>query len=253
MDAVSDVLQRTTVIQGDQGRLVTSTITSTATGLVATDAFTVSPIQAQIDLAKQCWRETIYQVMELGLFYPEAATATLTLILAQREYACPTDFEQVAGEDNDTRVIRGATNRWILYEYPGGYMKMMADQRVASDWQGTPMHWALSPANNATPQIRLDREPNSQTVGWTYNYMYQRRIDMRNATATSAMPFSDTAIDLLVPVVAEYWNRCRKGTMAPDILKSNLVAALSFVRQKPRSERWGPRRRFGVIDGGQRY
>ncbi len=42
----NDVLRRVRVIQGDAGNLVTSTVTSTATGLTATSAFTDSSRQA---------------------------------------------------------------------------------------------------------------------------------------------------------------------------------------------------------------
>ena len=57
MQAINATLKRTRVIQGDAGELATSTVTSTATGLVATGAFTDSGRQVQIDLAIQLWQE----------------------------------------------------------------------------------------------------------------------------------------------------------------------------------------------------
>ena len=68
LQAVNETLKRVRVIQGDAGELVTSTIASTATGAVATGAFTDSGRQTEIDLAIQLWQEGLHEIYAMGLF-----------------------------------------------------------------------------------------------------------------------------------------------------------------------------------------
>ena len=58
-------LRRVHIIQGDAGALVTSTVTSTATGLTATSAFTDSGRQEQIDTMIQVCNETFQEMFTL--------------------------------------------------------------------------------------------------------------------------------------------------------------------------------------------
>ena len=70
IQAMNAALKRVRVIQGDAGDLVTSTVGSTATGAIATDAFTDSGRQVQIDLMIQLWqagRRRIHYSFETSL------------------------------------------------------------------------------------------------------------------------------------------------------------------------------------------
>lgn len=239
LQLVNSVLKRTGEIAGDSEELATSTVTSTATGLTATEAFTDSRRQHKIDVALQLSNEALHEVFAMGLVYKLASTATVTLVAGQREYDLPSDFERMAGEDKQYRVLRGATNGLTLSEYDGGYAAMLAQQAVASDFTGTPAAWALSPANFT---IRMDAEPDTGDAGDTYNFLYERRIGFSSTMATEALPVSDTVADALVPAIAEAYSRSFKKDLDPDFLRGSLNRALDFLRQNQRRDRWGRRR-----------
>jgi hypothetical protein len=230
------VLKRMGEIAGDSEALVTSTVTSTATGLTATEAFTDSRRQHKIDIMLQVVNEVAHEVSSLGLFYKFAASATLTLVAAQREYDWPSDFERLAGADFSARVMRGVTNGMVLSEYPGGYAQMLADQPFATQFTGTPSWFAISPVSF---KFRLDVEPTSAEAGWTYNFIYERRISLTSTMATDTLPFSDTVADSLVPVVAEVTARALKKEFDREFMIGSLNRALSFLAQKPRKDRYG--------------
>lgn len=239
LQAVNATLKRVGEIAGDSDDLATSTVTSTATGLVATDAFTDSRRQHKIDLVIQLWNEATHEVYSMGLHAREAASATMTLVAAQREYDLPDDFERMAGDTYETRAIRGATTGLILREYSGGYAKMLVDQPTATDYTGDPCYWALSPALS---KIRLDREPTSAQAGHTYNFLYEKRLSLSSTMATSALPYSDTVADCLVPVVSESYNRLQKKEYDDGFLQNALTRSLRFLTQSQPKDRYGKRR-----------
>ena len=243
LQAVNASLKRVGVIQGDAGELATSTVTSTATGLIATGAFTDSGRQVQIDLMIQVWNESQHILYDLGLLSPEGASATLITASGTREYDMPDDFERFAGENANERVFRAATNVWWLTEYTGGYAAMLRDQNVASDWIGQPTRYALSPTVRG--RIRIDREPDATTASRTYNILYEKRLALTSTMATDALIFSDTVADALVPVTAEAWNGIKKKEFNEQAFQSNLARAAGQVRQTQRRRRGGIRRAAG--------
>lgn len=244
LDVMNATLKRTGDIQGDAGELATSTVTTTTTATgavvaaVATEAFTDSSRQRSIDVGIQIWNETIHEVYNMGLFAKEAATATISIVANQREYDLPTDFERMAGEDYGVRVIRGVTCGLLLYEYPGGYAKMLADQITASDYQGDTQYYAMSPADS---KIRLGAEPTSAQASRTFNYLYEKRVNLTSTQATQTLPFSDTVADALVPVVAEYHGRTFDKDYDKGVFIKNLSRAVATVRQMQPNRRWGTR------------
>lgn len=243
LQAVNAVLKRVGEIAGDSQELATSTVTSTATGLVATDAFTDSRRQHKIDIVIQLWNEAGHEVFRLGAFAQECASATLTLIDGQREYDLPSDFERMAGYTYGQRVMRGATNGVLLFEYPGhpgGYQQMLADQPTASDYQGDPSFWAISPVQS---KIRLSAVPTSAQAGHTYNFMYHKRVSLTSTMATSTLPFSDSVADALVPVVVEGYNRVMKKEFDAVFFENAINRAVEFLTANERRSRYGPYRR----------
>ena len=240
LQAVNATLKRVRVIQGDAGELATSTVTTTATGAVATDAFTDSGRQTQIDLVIQVWQEAMHELYSLALLPDEAATATMTLVDGQREYSMESDFERFAGESREERVFRGATTNLILTEYPGGYARMLRDQPNATDFVGDPNHYAISPVDGT--KVRLDREPTSDQDGDVYHVLYEKRLSLTATMATETLPFSDTVADALVPVVAEGWTRIMKKEFDSGLFRTSIArAAQTVTRTQPRV-RYGTRR-----------
>ena len=238
LQCINQSLKRVGEIAGDSEALSTSTVTSTATGLTATDAFTDSRRQHKIDIMIQVWNEMSHEVYSMGLYRAVAASATIALVAGQREYDLPSDFERMAGMEYAHRVIRGATNGMMLPEYNGGYAAMLAEQQFATQYTGQPMSWAISPA---AFKIRLDAEPTTDEAGDTYNYLYEKRIALTSTMATETLPYSDTVADALVPVSAEVYNRALKKEYDHEFMVNGINRALNFLRQNQRRDRYGSR------------
>jgi hypothetical protein len=238
LQLVNAVLKRVGEIAGDSEELATSTVTSTATGLVATDAFVDSRRQHKIDIVIQLANEAAHEVFRMGVFAQETASATLTTVDAQREYDLPNDFERMAGRTGKSRCLRGVTTGLILFEYEGGYEQMLADQPIATQYSGDPSRWAISPVQS---KIRLDAEPTANTASQSYNYLYHKRISLSSTMATSTLPFSDSVADSLVPVIVESYERVVKKEFEAGYFTSAINRALEFLTQNERRDRYGRR------------
>lgn len=239
LDVMNSCLKRVGEIAGDSDELATSTVTSTATGLTATEAFTDSRRQHKIDVMIQLWNEGIHEVYSMNLLAKEAATATISLTDGGREYDLPDDFERFAGRTYYDRAIRGATTGLVVHEYSGGYAKMLVDQPTASDYIGEPNAYAISPAAD---KIRFDRTQATQQEGETYNFLYDKRLSLTSTMATSSMPFSDTVADAMVPVIAESYERVFKKDFSQDFLVNALARSLRYMTRSQPKDRYGTRR-----------
>ena len=233
------VLKRVGEIAGDSEELATSTVTSTATGLTATEAFTDSRRQHKIDIVLQLANESIHEIYSMGLLAKEAASATITLVADQREYDLPTDFERISGDTYNNRAIRGATTGLIIREYKGGYQQLLVDRALATDFVGDPSYWALSPVDS---KISFDNYPTSDQAGDTYHFLYDKRITLSSTMATTAMPFSDTVADSLVPVISESYNRVMKKEFDQGFLSTALNRSLAYLRRTQPKDRYGVNR-----------
>lgn len=233
-EAVNDTLRRVKAVAGDSNAL------STSTGATASEIYvSKSAIQASVDLMIQLWREGMQELYSQALVPNLLSTATITLSTDTREYALPSDFERVAGYTTEERVLRAATEQFRVYEYPGGYVRMLADQVTASDFTGQPNGWAISPRNG---ELRLDRTPTTTENGKIYNLAYERRIDFTVTMATETFPFSDTVTYALVPVVAEGYERVKKASFDPGAFRAGFARAFAMARKVPSDARWGTRR-----------
>lgn len=237
---INDALKRVHVIQGDAGNLVTSTVTSTATGLTATGAFVDSARQTQIDTMIQVTNEVVQDIFSRGLLPKIASTATFTTVAAQREYAMPNDFERVAGKTYDQRAMSGATNGLSLPEYPGGYLQMLTDQPMATQFTGQPSAYAISPAAD---YVRFDREPDASTASQRYNLLYEKTIQFTATSEADALPFSSVVANRLVPVLAEVWNKAYKGQFDIAEYRAGIATAVGLMTRTQPNDRWGPQRR----------
>lgn len=240
LDWIEAALKRVHVIQGDAGNLATSTVTSTATGLVATSAFEFdSSRQVQIEMMLQVSNEIVQEAYNMSLLPKQAATGSIVLASGVREYNLPSDFERFAGESYYQRSMYSATSGLSFGEYPGGYMQMLVDQPIASSYTGPPNGYAISPLAD---QIRLDREPASGQSGWTYLYIYEKTIRFTSTSEADALPFSPTAADQLVPVLAEAWNSWSKGQFDIAKFRGGIAKAVAVMTRTQPNNRWGPQR-----------
>lgn len=233
-EAVNDTLRRVKVIAGDSNALSTST-NATASEIYVSK----SAIQTSVDLVIQLWREGMQELYSRALVPNLLSTATITLVTNTREYSLPSDFERVAGDTYEDRALRAATEQYVIREYKGGYLRMLADQGLASDFTGQPTAWAISPRDGA---LRLDRDPTSDENGKVYNLPYEKRIDFTVTMATATFPFSDTVTYALVPVVAEAYNMTKKNELNPGMYRASFARAFTMARKLPAENRWGQRR-----------
>lgn len=238
---INDALVRAHVFQGDTGNLVTSTVTSTATGLVATGAFdsVQTGQQQQVQMMLQVANEVVSEAYSMGLLTKQAATSTITLVSGQREYALPSDFEAMSGETYHQRSLYSATSGLAFGEYAGGYMTMIVDQPLATLFVGPPNGYAISPLADF---LRLDREPASGQSGWTYSYIYNKRVQFTATSEQDALPFTPTVANKLVPVLAEAWNEWNKGQFNIANYRSGIAQAVALMTHTQPNDRWGPQR-----------
>ena len=237
LDAVNDTLARVGVVKGDAGALVTTT------GATASEIFqSRSDIQHSVDLVLQMWREAAQELYSMNLAPTLLATKTIPLEEGVREYTLPDRFERIAGNTAAERVLRGVTTGVVYGEYPGGYLKMLADQPRATDFTGDPGRWAINPGNAATTLIRFEFEATAENAGDIYHIAFERRIDLTVTMATETMPFSDTVSFALVPVVAEFYERTKKNEFDAAIFRSSLARAARMGRRNQPGETWGKRR-----------
>ena len=227
LDACNAALKRAGVIQGSTGAIT---------------SFTSSAHQREVDTTIQVFNEAMQEVLGLGMFSGEVASATVVGVLNTREYDLPSDFVRVAGERPELRIMRSATGSRYIYEYPGGYSQMYVDQLTATDFTGTPGAWTINPV---TQKIRFDTEnDDSQTATATWNFLYEKQVRFTStSTATGdVFPFGDVVVDALVPVVAETLNRIiKKDPYDPVQFKKNLANAILTASQSKSRKRWGLR------------
>ena len=238
MDVVNKTLERVAVVAGDAGGYVSSTGTATSiANYTASEIFqSKSDIQHSTDLVIQMWNEAVTEIYAAYPNPPILATATITLVTSQREYTLPSDFVRVAGLNPEQQSARSATTMFWLRPYPGGYQQMLYNQAVATMWTGQPQFYAISPANRS---LRIDRDPTTDQNGMTYNISYEKIVQLTGTMATETLPFVDPVANSLVPVVAEYYSRSKKGQMDAGIFRSALVRAFSLVNPMPQKRQWG--------------
>ena len=237
----NDALKRVHIIQGDAGNLVTSTVTSTATGLVATGALSTLPAQqVSVDLMLQITNEVVQEAYAMGLAAKIASTATISLVAAQREYSLPSDFLRFAGKTFEQRAISSATTGLSILEYPGGYMQMISDQPMATTFTGQPNAYAISPSSDV---IRFDREPATGQSSMRWNYIYEKQVRFTSTSEIDALPFNPIVADQLVPALAEVFNKSAKGQYDLGDVRRAIARAVSLMTETRPNDRWGPQRR----------
>ena len=233
LQGVNSVLKRVGVVQGSTGDLTSlSATTSSSNTARARDISTV------IDL----WNEAIQHVYDLAPFNGEIASATFSGVANQREYSLPSDFERMAGDSYQVRIVKAATAQLTLTEYRGGYQQMYADQLSATNFGGAPSQWVINPVSGS---LRFDTENSAtQTATSTWNFLYEKRVSTFTSTSTATsdvFPFSNSTVQALIPVVAQFYNAEMKETFDRRQFQISVARAVRFLTQSQPSQRYGMR------------
>lgn len=215
LQAVNDTLKRHGTIAGSAGELTT---------------FTDTGFQGHIDLCIQVWNEVVHELYSFGTFHGEQKEGTLTLATDTTTYATPSDFEQMSGETWETAVMVN-TGNFFMREYPGGHLKLYADQPDPSDFTGRPRHWVLDKTGD---NFKVDSTPTADENGDAYTFLYDKEIAL--TTTTDTFPFTDTVVRALTPVVAELM---RIDDKEARLSSTSFRRALKYVREKNDNKEWG--------------
>lgn len=218
LQAVNALFKRTGVVAGDAGAIT---------------SFTDTTKQREIDVALQAWNEVIDEAYSSGQFKGEVDEGSITLVddsgnTARTEYSLASDFEKfVEAPGYNSPVLVNAAKGYRLFEYPGGYPKMFADQADPTDYTGQPNYFVINPDSGS---LRPDTHPESGEEGDVYKYLYEKRLNISSTTDT--FPFSDDAVDAMLSPVAELWrviiNReAREGNYA----RAAFVRGLKVMQQ----------------------
>ena len=216
LQVTNNSLTRLGIIHGDADALTT---------------FTDAARQREIDVLHQVWNEAIIGLYDKGSFQGEVAEGTITLVTGDREYALASAFEQLAGDNHETRVLVNVAANHVLHEYDGGYWKMYADQPDPSDLTGQASRFTINPVNDT---IRLDTTPTSSENDDVYTYLYDKRVGNLSATDAS-FPFSDSVVDALLPLVVEVTaNALNAAPMGPVWAQAGFAVAVRLATQTKR-------------------
>jgi hypothetical protein len=204
LDGVNAVLKRVGLIQGDAGALT---------------SLSDSARQTDIDICVQCWNEAVKALYFFPNQFPmEAAESTFTLISSVREYDLASDFSTMVVEPKDE--IHG----YFLRPYPGGYVRMMEDQLIPSNWKGQANFYCIEPING---KLRLDVDPTDNEAGNVYTYRYTKSLEVSSASDTFAC--ADNVLPYLYEPVAQLWNFRRKETFNESLYNLGMSQAMSTL------------------------
>lgn len=188
-----------------------------------------------IDNQIQIWNEVLQELYAKAAFTGEVKEGTITLATGVREYAIATDFEQFTGDVSDNKAFINSTVPHVLYEYPGGYEKMYADQPNPAIFTGRPAFYAINKTNG---KIRVDSTPTSSENGEIYTYLYDKRISL--SSIGDVFPVSDTVVDAMIPVIVEVFRQDKDArARTPIYALTSFGRALSLASQNKARRKYG--------------
>lgn len=217
LNGVNDVLKKLSVISGDAQAL--TTLTDPAK-------------QVTVDAVVMKINEAIDELYERSrVSRPKgAATSTVTLADATREYDLPADLVQVRFP-----LVDQTNGNW-LEEYPGGYDQMWRDQLQPDNYTGQPTFAAINPVNG---KLRMDTTPSAFEAGRAYELLYDK--DTSLSLATDEMPFSDAVWRALRDTVAQLARRQLQNDYDDAVANRGFARASKLLRQTERPASWGAR------------
>lgn len=192
-------------------------------------SLTDSPRQKHIDRSIQMFNEAIVILYDL-INEPlpnELAESSITLLTSTRAYSLPTDLVELVYPLHDR------TNGRYITEYPGGYLRMMKDQAYPANYTGLPNSAAIRPTDGL---LYLDMIPTSAENGNSYTVTYEKSLLLSDATDT--FPFVDTVFTMMLPSVAEVWQRWSHKDYEKSQFEKSLSGAAKLMAQKKHSNQW---------------
>ena len=204
----------------------TLTRVNVATSTSVVGSFTVPGKQPFIDLAKQVWNELIDELFATqGNMKPlQAAETIVTLVADQRAYQLASDVVQLEFP------LRDETNGTYIYEYPGGYERMIEVQAQPENHTGIPSYAAFNPT---TGFLYLNTFPTATEAGRVYNYLYWKDTVLEDED--DEVPFGDAVFRAIVPATAEMWKRYQKKDFNQAVFDASMGRAVALLgRIRPR-------------------
>lgn len=218
LEMTNEVLRKVGFITGESGALTT---------------LTDSARQVEIDIVKRNLNTAISEMYLLAKkpLPQEMASSTITLVTGTREYALPSDLEQIR------YPLVNETTGDEIFEYAGGFDQMRQDQRIPGDYTGQPSCAAISPINGT---LRFDYIPTADENGDQFTLYYDKALALDVAADT--VPFTDTVANHLVNVIAEDWKRDRRQKYDVKFRNKQMSLAATYLARKPRLGCWGAKR-----------
>lgn len=216
LNGVNDVMKRLGYIKGNSGELA---------------SLTDSQRQVTIDLTIQSWNEVIVEIYDASdtPFPNELAENTITLVTNDRDYVLQTDLVQIRWP------FTNQTNGNQIFEYPGGYEQIYADQSIPANFTGQPTLGAIRPIDG---QLYLDRLPTAELNGDVYTYQYDKEVLL--SAAADSMPFGDTVYSQLIMAVAELVKRDKEKSFDGGMYARRTGIAAGLLTQQQQRRHWTP-------------
>ena len=214
LNGVNAVLRRVNILTGDTGEL---------------DSLTSSPRQVFIDTAIQVWNEATIQLYSStsGALPTSITEATITLVNGDRDYALASDLVRIYWP------LQDETNGREIEQYPGGYMQMVNDQEIPTNYTGIPYYGVIRPTDGL---LYLDAIPQAAEAGLVYKYRYDKSLVLD--TATDTFPFSDQVFQAMVPAVTELWRRSRNRMVDNATLEAAMGTASRMLSENKMRPSW---------------
>lgn len=219
LNGVNEVLKKLSLIQGDSGTLTT---------------LSDSGRQTMIDKSVQAWNEVMeeaYSRARMPLPSTET-TATITLVTDDRDYALASDLVEFLWSPPPL----DQTNGRFIYEFAGGYTRLIETQLIPSNYTGLPIWGAIRPSDG---QLYLDRIPTSNENGLIYTYHYVKDVSVSSASDT--FPFTDAVFRAMVPAVAEVVSRYEKQKFDEGMFRISMGRAARLLNKVEDRQSWSRR------------
>lgn len=216
LNAVNEILKRTSNIAGDAGLLT---------------SLTDSARQVVIDAAVQVVNEGIEELYSAShLPMPNELTDnSITLVAGTRHYSLQSNVVQIRWPLIDR------TNGQYIVEYPGGYEEIIINDPEIDD-TGLPTMGAIRPVDSV---LYLDRAPTAAEAGRIYFYQYDKDISI--SSSTSEVPFKDAVFRAMVPAWVQLFKRERRNEFDGELFRLSIGRASRLLTQKQMRTHWSPR------------
>lgn len=216
LNAVNEILKRTSIIAGDSGALTT-----------LTDSARQVPIDQCVQVINEA-NDELYSTSEMAMPNGQGE-GTLTLVTATRAYTAATDLVKLRFPFIDK------TNNQYLGEYPGGYNSILEGDPEQDD-TGLPQYVCVRPTDG---KLYLDRAPTSVENGRIYTYQYDKDLILDEAADT--VPFRDAVFRAMVPVWVQLFKRENRNDFDEALYRLNIGRASRLLTQRQARTSYSPR------------